>query len=50
MTLYFVDQETNLTVPFPASVIALTEDNLYRRYAVSSLGGIDKDRDEDILA
>jgi len=24
MSLYFVDQETNLTVPFPASVIALT--------------------------
>ena len=24
MSLYFADQETNLTIPFPASVIALT--------------------------
>lgn len=45
MILYFVEQETNLTVPFPASVIALTQESLIRRYAVSSLGGVDKDRD-----
>jgi hypothetical protein len=30
-------------------VLALTEDNLYRRFAVSSLGGIDKDKDEEII-
>ncbi len=50
MTLYFAAQETNLNIAFPPSVLALTEGKLYRRYAVSSLQGIDKDKDEDIIA
>ena len=49
MTLFFATQETYLTVPFPASILAITNKTLYRRYAVSSTGAIDKDDDKDIL-
>ena len=49
MTLYFATQETYLTVPFPLSLIAFTDNTLYRRYAVSSTGAIDKDDDKDII-
>lgn len=50
MTLYFATQQTNLTVPFPVSIIAVTDSAFYRRYAVSSVGAIDKDDDEGIDA
>jgi hypothetical protein len=49
MTLYFASQETNLNISFPPSVIAITDETFYRKYAVSTLEGIDKDKDEEII-
>ena len=50
MTLYFAAQETNLNIAFPPSVIAITDDNFFRRFAISTLEGIEQDKDEEILA
>lgn len=50
MSLYFANQETNITMAFPPSVIAITENQLYRKYAVSAVQAIDKDADKDIIA
>ena len=49
MTLYFATQETHLTLPFPSSILAITDHTFYRRYAASSLEAIEKDDDKSII-
>lgn len=46
MTLYFKDKETNLAIPFPPSILALSSDRFYRKYAISTVDGIDNDKNE----
>jgi hypothetical protein len=48
MSLYFKEKETNLTVEFPGCIIAVSDDLFYRRYAISSYGGIEDDDTKDI--
>jgi hypothetical protein len=50
LTMYFQSKETNLNVAFPQTVLALGGGKLYRRYAISSVGGIEKDKNEEIVA
>jgi len=47
--MYFQSKETNLNVAFPPTVLVLGGGKLYRRYAISSVGGIEKDKNEEIL-
>jgi len=49
ITMYFQSKETNLNVAFPPTVLVLGGGKLYRRYAISSVGGIEKDKNEEIL-
>ena len=49
MRLYFKEKETNLTVAFPSTVLAIGGGKLYRRYAVNTVGAIDDDSDNLIL-
>ena len=48
MSLYFKDKETNMTIQFPGSILAVSDDLFYRRYAISSYGGIEDDDNKDI--
>lgn len=48
MSLYFKDKETNLTIQFPGSILAVSDDLFYRRYAISSYDGIEDDDTKDI--
>lgn len=48
MSLYFKDKETNLTVQFPGSILAVSDDMFYRRYAISSYDGIEDDDTKDV--
>ena len=50
MSLYFADKETNATLQFPLSLLAISKDKIFRRYAVSTLEAIDKDDDQLILS
>jgi hypothetical protein len=49
MSLYFKDKESNLTIPFPPTLLAIGGDKFYRRYAISTLDGIDDDSNAQIL-
>ncbi len=48
MSLYFKDKETNMTIQFPGSILAVSDDLFYRRYAITSYGGIEDDDNKDI--
>ena len=48
MSLYFKDKETNMTIQFPGSILAVSDDLFYRRYAISSYDGIEDDDNKDI--
>jgi hypothetical protein len=49
MSLYFKDKETNLTVAFPASLLAIGGDKFYRKYVISSVEGIEDENNKQIF-
>jgi hypothetical protein len=36
-------------VEFPATMLAISSKKIYRRYAISTIDGIDKDKNEEII-
>lgn len=46
MSLYFSAKETELTVPFPESLLILGDNKISRRYAVETYGSIEEDKTE----
>lgn len=49
MSLYFKDKESNLTIAFPSSILAIGGDKFYRRYAINTVDAIDDDSNDLIL-
>ncbi len=48
MSLYFAAKETELTVPFPESLLILGDNTIFRRYAVETYSSIEEDKTEEI--
>lgn len=46
MSLYFKDKET---IAFPTSILAVGGDKLYKRYAISSVDGIEDENNQQIF-
>lgn len=49
MSLYFKDKETSLTIAFPASILAVGGNMFYKRYAISSIDGIEDENNQQIF-
>jgi hypothetical protein len=48
MSLYFAAKETELTVPFPESLLILADNKIVRKYAIETYDSIEEDKTEEI--